>query len=533
MSTKLVKFLICITIGSLLPVLTSAAEVTVFDMADPSVKSPGAPESSDVLMRSLFLRKKSDKSEHDTLQALEDFHATGLVWAYIKDPADIATVKASGRFFQGAVNSSISGIPDRPKNASAEAEGFIEKYSAKKLDGTPCIQPWKRHWPNEISATAGCCSNPEFLKAYIEQLKYWIDIGATMLQRDEVKANARMPEWGGCFCKWCMKGFRQYVKNNTTPQQRMELGIDNIETFNYRKMLIEQGAPVGDDFKNFDGGKLKEMFIDYQEQTTIDFHKKAHKALNEYAGFYVPFSANNHASDFSPVMQEFDWFIGELTAAEATPEHIYNTIKKARKLGKTQAISMPKRNAETYDKDPEGWEQHTKKTIAMAYASGGFCLVPWDVWMSGKIKVNGQWVSTPRYFGTPEQYGDIFGFIRDNAEYFDGYGEAAVCGGDLVDHRWSKDNLPVEVDVNGVYAMTRVKNGDASAPAVVHLVDWRDETRAFKINLNTELFFGKKELDVKLLTPQNEPVQLASGNIEKITIPAINPWGLLVIEPEK
>ena len=67
----------------------------------------------------------------------------------------------------------------------------------------------------------------------------------------------------------------------------------------------------------------------------------------------------------------------------------------------------------------EKWTQLTRQTIAMAYACGGHCMVPWDVYMPR---------DAPRYFGTPEQYADLFGFIRSGSRYFDGYQQAESTG---------------------------------------------------------------------------------------------------------
>ena len=57
----------------------------------------------------------------------------------------------------------------------------------------------------------------------------------------------------------------------------------------------------------------------------------------------------------------------------------------------------------------------------MAYASGGHCMVPWDVYMPH---------NAPRYFGKPSDYADLTKFVRNYKRYFDGYSEAAVVAAD-------------------------------------------------------------------------------------------------------
>ncbi|MCK5806155.1 MAG: LamG domain-containing protein, partial [Lentisphaeria bacterium] len=143
---------------------------------------PRTPRSSDVLMRALCWRSANTRNRHDTMQAMETFHVTGLVWAYIHDPEVIAKICASGRFFQGAVTNSLStmrillGMPS--KTDPAETLAFIQRYGCQSLDGTANEQPWKRHWPNPFSRSSGCCSNPEFEALYVRALQTYIRAGA-------------------------------------------------------------------------------------------------------------------------------------------------------------------------------------------------------------------------------------------------------------------------------------------------------------------------------------------------------------------
>jgi hypothetical protein len=60
-----------------------------------------------------------------------------------------------------------------------------------------------------------------------------------------------------------------------------------------------------------------------------------------------------------------------------------------------------------------------RRTMALIYGSGGLPVAPWDVWMgTGK----------PRYYGDPDDYVDLYNFVKAHSEYFNGYEEASVAG---------------------------------------------------------------------------------------------------------
>jgi hypothetical protein len=179
----------------------------------------------------------------------------------------------------------------------------------------------------------------------------------------------------------------------------------------------------------------------------------------------------------------------------------------------------------------------------MAYAAGGHSMVPWDVYMPG---------DAPRYFGTPEQYADLFGFIRGNAEYLDGYEYAGALGAGLSCDLYG-DEMPVELHGGGrVCAVLRALPGKVDAPVVVHLIDWSEEPQPFELSLSPGAFFGGRPLKVKLLKPATfdkarharaeqsqsygglvETAALEGGYTATLSLPAVTPWALLVIEPDE
>ncbi len=499
------------------------ASKRIYEVAQPRPMPEGAPRASDVIMRSLTLREGTNEGEHDTFRALSDFHVSRLEWAYIRDRDFIAGAVRRG--------SSSAVPPRRPCRMSSCRRAMpttppwpaliCEVSRSPHLEAS--LEPAGNWWM--------CVNNPVLEQRYMEYLKACLDAGAQVMQRDEPEGNGSAVNWGACFCDHCMEAFRKTLAESTTTQQRAAMGIGDIETFNYRELLLRQNAPVGDDFRRFDGGELKRRFAEFQEAATLAFHQRTRQALNEHAGRKVAFSCNNGCRRWTPVELAFDWCFGELSFRHATPDFLHQCMLQATSLERHQVVTMPKKS----DRDNlEGWCRLTRQTVAMAYACGGHAMVPWDVYMPG---------DAPRYFGTPEQYADLFGFIRANAKYLDGYEYAGAVGAGLSCDLYG-DRTPIELDGGeGVCAVLRTVPGKADTPVVIHLIDWSEKPEPFELSLNPPAFFGQRPMKMRLLRPASfdkakharaesnrvfaelvENIPVGGGYMTTVSLPAATPW---------
>ena len=102
-----------------------------------------------------------------------------------------------------------------------------------------------------------------------------------------------------------------------------------------------------------------------------------------------------------------------------------------------------------------------------------------------------------------------------------------------------------------MWAFARARPGQLEAPVAVHLVEWGEESRPFTLKLRTAAFFAEKPLAAKLLVPpgydapahrQAEESRDCSALMEAaevrctvenqwtvVEIPALDPWGVLVV----
>jgi len=471
----------------------------------------------------------NDNCPHNTIEAIQDYHATHLIWSYDTNPDFIRRVQALGLKYQNSMSHAV-----RPTQGYTR-EQALERASLN-LNGEHVVAPWKREW--EGMWAHGCANSPKFRETHLNLALTAVKNGADFLQRDEPRGNMFSPQWGGCFCKHCMDGFTDYLKREFKAEQLTAMGVGNIKTFNYADHLRKKKAPVGDAFNRWNGGPLKKAFLDFQQESMVTFHQWWRGELNRRVGRYIPVACNNGTERWGPVEDQFDFFSGELRYKIATPEHLYKAVRKAPKTGKFQVVAMPQKG----DRNNMGaWDLLIRQSTAMVYASGGIGRVPWDTYMPQ---------NAPRYFGDAEKFADLFGFVRANAAYLDGYEEAAAFGKGVTNPKGA--NPAVRVHAAKVYAITRVLPGKADAAVVVHLVDWRDKTKPFGVSLDAKQFFGDRPLKVKLVTPvkydktlhrQAEKAKDYSKLVKTVVldvaakdgksvvkVPAISPWALLIVE---
>jgi hypothetical protein len=497
-------------------------------VAEPRQEIDGAPRASDVCMRSLRPRPVNARDPHDTLDAMRGFHVTWLEWTYGNDRDFIRKVRDRGATFGGALAA-----------GSYAGDQLHETWNVRNLDGVPVYATWMRAWarPNPW----GCANHPEFRAGHVRAAIAAVEAGADVLQRDEPGQNMHALNWGGCFCEHCMEGFRAWLAEHADPHVLRELGVVELERFNYRDYLRQRQAPVGDDFHRWPGDSLKEYFSAFQIEATVAFNRWWRERLNQHVGRRFPVSCNNGVRHWRDIEMVFDYCIGELSASQATPEFLHAAMRQAWSLGKTQTVTMPLRRGG--DQETSDWIRHTRQTIATVYATGGHIEMPWDTYLPTP--------DAQRYFGKPENYADLTAFVRGMGNLLDGYSEAFARGGDIVDPRWLDALPPVSPVADGVYAFARVVPDRPQSPVAVHLVDWRDQPRPFRLSLRPQAFFGGRPLHLRLCTPVLpydrqthdrayrigdyeglvQQTTLADGFVSTVDIPALDPWAVLVVEP--
>lgn len=446
------------------------APKTFAEMAKSVDRPAGFPRPSAVCFSSRWKHPANAKDPHDTFQTAADFHVTGFYWISGPNQEWFKEIKRRGYTVQGWLSTIL---PDT-LFGNTRQKGRITSEKGELVTG-PWMLSWKGWW--------GCLNSPEYRDVYLQYVKMYLDAGVDSLQMDDPGENYTATQWGGCYCPHCKA----------------------------KAARLGKSPP------------------DIQKESTEEFYKWIRAEMNAYAGRYVPFSCNSHSGDRYFFDAVFDFGIEELD--QTTPYGFYRAMRNAGRRGKALMFTL------RCDSVAE-----TRRTIALSYACGSHVIVPWDVYMPGP--------AAPRYFGKPEDYADLYGLVRHCAAYLDGYEDAAFAIPELADDRTPLAPLGIVGGSAGLNLLVRAVPGKPDAPVVIHCLDMADVPKPFHLCLDPARLFGQRPVTIDLLVPapyardahrlaeQTKDfaplvvrTRLAVGRVTECDVPAVSPWGLLVIAP--
>jgi hypothetical protein len=346
------------------------------------------------------------------LETARSFGANRIVWLYSTDAKYYAQAHAEGMTVQGAINS-IPRVPD------------LSAYCVD-LDGTPLVAPWMRSFSATDPPKWGCNNQPAFREAVLKQAFATLDAGADWMQFDDGWLIVSAHNWGGgCFCDRCMEAFAAYLRA-LPPERLTAAGIESAEGFDYRKFLAEKHNIR--DAKTYLAGRATlpstPLFEDFQRRSVREYFTQLRAQLDEHAGRRVPLTLNTNFEDSSQrnqfLMDILDGATGETWRTDLASLAVI--ARSAEALHRHQIVSPFPHNV-----------ADTRLALASTYALGEFYLVPWDIWMGAG--------TTERHFGTVEQYGDMYSFIRSNRALFDGLENPGMVGVVVDTDHFQRDRL--------------------------------------------------------------------------------------------
>ncbi|MDH7570966.1 MAG: hypothetical protein QHJ73_15425, partial [Armatimonadota bacterium] len=375
---------------------SSPRPVRLGECVVPRERMPGLDfRYSDVCFSTRSVRKES-------LETIRAFQANRVVWVYTADPQFVRALHELGATVQGTVNT----IPRTPD---------LSAYCVD-LDGTPLVAPWMVAFNRRDPPKWGCNNQPAYREAVLDAARKALDAGVDWIQFDDWALIVSAHSWGGgCFCNRCMAGFAAFLA--AQPLERLrEAGIDRVEGFDYRRFLAEKhGIRDAATYKARRAAlPTTPLFEEFQRHSVRAYFRDLRLALDRHAKRRVPLSINSNLTDPSQnrnfMADMVDFFLGETHSP--TLADLAICARSALALGKHQIVSPLPRSL------PEA-----RVALAATYALGEFYLVPWDLYM-GSDATGIQ----PRYFGTVEEYGDLYRFVRQHPNLFDECEAAAtVC----------------------------------------------------------------------------------------------------------
>ncbi len=352
----------------------------------------------------------------NALDVAASFHATHLLWVYGSETGFMRRAQGKGFFYQGTLN----GLQGQSHSTTNRANADDASGRHEDLDGNKNTPQWMVTFgPRTFT---GCCNHAAFRKLFFDDARKLVEAGVDSIHVDDWEMNASWVRNAGvCFCEACRTGFRDWLSRRCTPAELTALGIADISAFDYRDHLKKNGVPDAATYRTrYRTLPLTPLFTDFQIESMRTFFKAFRKQLDTWSpGTYIPVSVNGlltplHAEHVLIGVDVIDFLQGESSQNadyQTATEYIFGA-KVAEATDISQVISpIPRGTA------------RTRAAIATTYALGQPHLVPWDLYM-GSDATGIQ----PRYFGTLEQYGDLYDFIRDHRALLDTHASAAEVG---------------------------------------------------------------------------------------------------------
>ena len=234
----------------------------------------------------------------------------------------------------------------------------------------------------------------------------------------------------------------------------------------------------------------------FHTKSVLEFYKWVQSETVNYAGVPFSYSANNGSYHlYDAWSAPIDFFIGECDPRWGYGADKYFADERliAEPLGKMQVCNLSVKGLEE-DDPTRVWRN--RSIAGLAYGTGGNCIVPWDSWLH--LPAGG------RYYGSPEEYADIFGFIRSSSLLMEGYQTAFDYMPAYSDTRYGGNKVVTITGNTRAFAYMRVVPGDSSAAVVIHLVDWRESaaSQPLTVNIKSEYLFSGQDFGIYLVEPE-------------------------------
>ncbi len=363
------------------------------------------------------------------------YRATGLGWGFLAEPdrrglppdeemmRDVDEAHRCGVKFQGRVelDADWMGMIDFDSN-------FMES-TVRDLNNKPAVTWWVHTYKGHPSYHF-CTNAPGYRHYLMYQLRRVMEAGTDWLMIDSAipTIGALNARYGGCFCEHCMAGFRDYLKANLSPATRQLHEIEDLGDFDYREFLLSRG--MTDELYRAEilayppRIPLAREYFNYQWQEVNSlFHEFKRRALAY--GDDVPMSSNSpfYWAEFTYAIDAHDFYTNEMDYKapedEILPSEPIYTFKLADALDRLIAITgVPRAFEPCRLNDRPG---HIRLWIAQAYAHGHVFMAPDKMWTLRYAGEPDRW-----YYSKPGDYEDLYHFVRDYSELFDGYESVAT-----------------------------------------------------------------------------------------------------------
>lgn len=355
----------------------------------------------------------------------DDYQGTVCGWsgrAHSRDPKDVESfkktvdeVKKRGMRFCG----SIDFLVDFAGYIDFAPQTFMDAV-CRNLEGNPLQVPWL--WDHKHKGNPPywfCFNNPNFQKYLLDQAERACLAPIDGLHIDDYSGTSACSDYnGGCFCPFCMEGFRGYLKDRFSKDQIEQWGIENIDSFHYGEYLKAKGFTATDFSRKREGDPLRKHFQDFQNEKMKERISAVYEHAEKIRGIPLVRSVNSSASSPRTILPSpiIDYFCGETDHAASSQRVLNDPIFIYRMVE-----TLGDRQSATASGQDWAWIKANEKPglirtwIAQAYAYGSVFMAPHRQWCYT------QELGTHWWSGKTEDFAYIYRFVRANAALLDDY----------------------------------------------------------------------------------------------------------------
>ena len=318
----------------------------------------------------------------------KEFYANRIEWIYSNSATYVDALKVKGFTVGLTLNA----------NPKMDDDGY-----ARSFDDIPVIAPWMKAWGVKWATSASLKGTTTILT----EARKLIASGADAIQFDDADLQYSITKWSdGDFSPASLSGFQAYINRQEISPIAIQAGLVPSSTENYKNYLIRSyGVKSSADYihrkKTFPTTAIWERYL---MSSVRDFHISLKKLLATEKSRYTPLSFN-----IELLPQEQALYIADLADYVIVESSDYDAASISMHLATARAVATGY-VASLIPRDVAA----TRAAIAQHYALGVPVVVPWDMYMPD---VKG--MPQPRYVGRPEDFADIFQFVRENRVLLD------------------------------------------------------------------------------------------------------------------
>lgn len=223
-------------------------------------------------------------------------HAAGkLVWAALRPLTHM------GRMLEFVLND-----PD------------LQQAACLDLNLKPIPVGWMVKGPYHKTVPPFNCSNHPNYRAWLEQqMEFFVQADVDGVMVDDGGGSPFAYRHGGCFCEYCIRGFRKYLRDRYSDKQLREKGVDDPKSFDYRRYTLQRFGDLDSYKKQLrqgNGGPMSGDFRRFLRESDVELFRGLQAYSSKLRGRHMPMGWDNVdcREHYSPYYPFWDVFYSEI-----------------------------------------------------------------------------------------------------------------------------------------------------------------------------------------------------------------------------